>query len=99
MTKSGQLNIGNTTSGSAIDSPETSTPALDRPSLSIRLGNGFMELAWPTNSPGYQLQRAIHDPSGTWANVTNEPIIVGTEFRLHFIPGASPEFFRLKSPY
>ena len=70
-----------------------------RPPLAIRLLGGNVELAWPTNTAGFHLQRtSTLGPSPAWDSITNAPATVGEEFRLQFTPGAGAEFYRLIKP-
>ena len=70
-----------------------------RLSLDIRFLGAAIELAWPTNSAGFQLQRASAlVPSPSWDTVTNAPASIGDEFRLQFTTGSAAQFYRLTKP-
>ena len=88
-------------SGLAIYSAPSAITVIgsSRPPLAIRLLGGIAELAWPTNSAGFHLQRTTAlAPLSTWDTLTNAPVTVGEEFRLQFTPGAGAEFYRLIKP-
>jgi hypothetical protein len=69
------------------------------PRLSIGLARGQIELAWPTNSVGFRLQRAFDiGPSAVWETIAAEPLIFGEEFRVILAPTNDAEFFRLIKP-
>jgi hypothetical protein len=70
-----------------------------RPSLAIRLVGANVELAWPTNSAGFQLERTTNlGPTPSWDTITNTPATVGQEFRLQITPGTGSGFYRLLKP-
>ena len=76
----------------------TVLPSL-HPSLTIRVLGATVELAWPTNNPGFRLQRsAVLSPSLAWENIMNSPATEGAEFRLQLTPTNATEFYRLSNP-
>ena len=72
-----------------------------KPSLFIRLLEGEVQLAWPTNAADYRLVRAPSlSPTNVWENVTNAPVSVESEYRLNLSPPSSPAtgFYKLIKP-
>jgi trimeric autotransporter adhesin len=56
-----------------------------------------LRFSWPTNYPGYSLQSAATPTATVWDAVTNNPVIVGSEFRVDVEAIDTQWFFRLKT--
>ena len=70
----------------------TDTP----PVLAVSLADGQLQLAWPTNAAGYQLQSATDlSPPATWSPVTSAMVIAGTNNTVTISPAAPMNYFRL----
>lgn len=69
----------------------------DRPALDIvSLGSGSLQIAWPTNAPGYTLEYATSLPAQVWNTVTNSVAINGDLFTVELESTAAKCFYRLR---
>ena len=72
------------------------SPGLSLPCLNAARCAEGLQLTWPTNAAGFVLQHTI-DMTQDFVAVTNEPVVVGTNYSVT-LPCACPaEFFRLQS--
>lgn len=60
------------------------------------LASQQLVLSWPTNMTGWELQSGSQVHSTNWTEVTNAPIIIGTNFSVSITPSESQQFFRLE---
>ena len=69
------------------------------PVLTIQLNGTNVVLSWPTNAPGYELERTpdLTAPA-TWNPAATTPPTVGDHFELSFPPTNAPAYFRLRHP-
>ena len=75
------------------------TAASVRPVLSIAaVGGAQVQLAWTTNSAGYQLEQSPQLNGASWSGVTNVPTVTGDHFVLPLSAGDTQRFFRLHKP-
>ena len=58
----------------------------------------LVTLSWPTNAAGWELQSATSATATTWNVVTNNPVIVQTNFTLSIATSEAQQFFRLRRP-
>jgi len=70
------------------------------PTLRVfRTTTNTVVVAWPAPSTGFSLQQnPFANNSGTWAGVTNVPVVVGSENQVTLTSPTGNRFFRLKSP-
>ena len=82
--------------GDGNDVTLTATP----PRLNIaRTNAATVRLSWPTNYPGFQLQRASAiDGSAPWSNHPTSPLLMGSNYTVTQPAATNQEFFRLKQP-
>jgi hypothetical protein len=66
------------------------------PSLNAVMSGGDLTLTWPTNAAGFVLQHTTN-MSQSFAAVTANPLVVGTNYSLTLPCGCASEFFRLQS--
>ncbi len=72
--------------------------SLPRPLLNMTAGpSQTVQLTWPTNASGYSLQRSLV-VTGTYANITNVPTIIGTNYSTTLPSTNASGFFRLAKP-
>ena len=67
----------------------------------LRYSSGNLRFSWPTNAPGYHLQRtASLSPPVSWKEVTNPPATNGAAIQLTLTPpaGQGAEFYKLVGP-
>jgi hypothetical protein len=58
-----------------------------------------IRLSWPTNYPGFNLQRASAiDGSPTWSNHPTSRVLMGSNYTVTQPAATNQEFFRLKQP-
>lgn len=53
---------------------------------------------WPTNAADWELQAAASVTTTNWVNITNVPVINGTNFSLSLTTAETQQFFRLHKP-
>jgi hypothetical protein len=82
--------------GDGNDVTLTATP----PRLDIaRTNPAQVRLSWPTNYPGFNLQRASAiDGSAPWSNHPTSPVLMGSNYTVTQPAATNQEFFRLKQP-
>jgi hypothetical protein len=82
--------------GDGNDVTLTATP----PRLDIARTNAAqVRLSWPTNYPGFNLQRASAiDGSAPWSNHPLSPVVMGSNYAITQPAATNREFFRLKQP-
>ena len=82
--------------GDGNDVTLTATP----PGLNIvRTSPAQVRLSWPTNYPGFNLQRASAiDGSAPWSNHPTSPVLMGSNYTVTQPAATNQEFFRLKQP-
>jgi hypothetical protein len=82
--------------GDGNDVTLTATP----PRLDVaRTNPAQVRLSWPTNYPGFQLQRASAiDGSASWSNHPMSPVVMGSNYTVTQPAATNQEFFRLKQP-
>ena len=82
--------------GDGNDVTLTATP----PRLDIaRTNPAQVRLSWPTNYPGFNLQRASAiDGSASWSNHPMSPVVMGSNYTVTQPAATNQEFFRLKQP-
>jgi hypothetical protein len=70
------------------------------PRLNIAWTNpAQVRLSWPTNYPGFNLQRASAiDGSASWSNHPMSPVVMGSNYTVTQPAATNQEFFRLKQP-
>lgn len=69
------------------------------PSLAISLSAGDVILSWPTNAPGFVLERTLSlSSSNAWSTNSAPVCVVGASFAITNSLGAAQQFFRLKKP-
>ena len=70
------------------------------PRLNIaRTNPAQVRLSWPTNYPGFNLQRALAiDGSVSWSNHPMSPVLMGSNYAVTQPAATNQEFFRLKQP-
>jgi hypothetical protein len=80
--------------GDGNDLTLTATP----PRLDIaRTNPAQVRLSWPTNYPGFNLQRASAiDGSASWSNHPTPPVVMGSNYTVTQPAVTNREFFRLK---
>jgi hypothetical protein len=66
------------------------------PTLTITLSGTNCLLFWPTNATGYSLQSSTNLLAGSWSDVTNSAVIVGTDYSVTLTATEEMSFFRLK---
>ena len=70
------------------------------PRLDIaRTNPAQVRLSWPTNYPGFNLERASAiDGSAPWSNHPMSPVVMGSNYTVTQPAATNQEFFRLKQP-
>jgi hypothetical protein len=78
--------------------PPAVTPAQVPPQLSLKtLGNNVV-LTYPTNAIGFTAQSCSGFGGGyAWQNLTNAPVLVGTNWNITLPMTGASGFFRLQS--
>ncbi|MCU0782723.1 MAG: hypothetical protein MUF81_01475 [Verrucomicrobia bacterium] len=67
--------------------------------LNARQSGNELVLSWPTTAIGFKLQSALNlMPGAAWLDLTNVPVIVGTQFTVSNTATGGSKFFRLKKP-
>jgi hypothetical protein len=66
------------------------------PSLTIALSGTNCLCFWPTNAPGYSLESSTNLLAGSWSDVTNSAVIVGTHYSVTLSATQEKSFFRLR---
>jgi hypothetical protein len=66
------------------------------PSLNAVVSGCDLTLTWPTNAPGFALQHTTN-MSQSFAAVTVNPVVAGTNYSVTLPCGCASEFFRLQS--
>jgi hypothetical protein len=66
------------------------------PTLNLTLTSTNCSFFWPTNVPGYSLQSSTNLLAGSWSDVTNQAVMVGTDFSVTLSATPVTWFFRLK---
>jgi hypothetical protein len=69
---------------------------LFRPTLSFLLAGAVGTLLWPTNASEYQLEQSSALAGNDWTTVTNNKVIVGTNFSVALPVGSASSFYRLR---
>jgi uncharacterized delta-60 repeat protein len=70
--------------------------AVSPPALRIQLAGNQIVISWPTSAPGFVLQSAPSLlPPVLWADVSQTPGIVGSDYTVVLPSGTGPQFFRL----
>lgn len=65
----------------------------------LKSSTNTVVVAWPASSTTYSLQQnPVANNAGTWASVTNVPVVVGNENQVIIAPPQGNRFYRLKSP-
>ena len=65
------------------------------PTLTITLSGTNCWFFWPTNAQGYSLQSSTNLPAGSWSDVTNSAVIMGTDYSVTLSATPVTSFFRL----
>jgi hypothetical protein len=84
-----------------VDFAVTSLTAIDAslppPSLEIvRLNAAAIQIAWPTNVPGYTLEFTTSLPAPGWTSITNDVVVNGELFTVQLNDTEPHRFFRLR---
>lgn len=66
------------------------------PSVTARVAAPNVVFSWPTNALGFSLQSSTNLTAGSWADVTNTTVIVGSNYSVILSPTQERRFFRLK---
>jgi len=66
------------------------------PPLTITPSGTNCLFSWTTNAPGFSLQSSTNLLAGSWSNVTNSTVIVGTDYSVTLSAPQMTMFFRLK---
>jgi hypothetical protein len=66
------------------------------PQMTITPSGTNYSFSWPTNAPGYGLQSSTNLLAGSWSDVTNSAVIVGTDYSVTLSATPATMFFRLK---
>lgn len=66
--------------------------------LNLSLANGNVVISWPTNVPGFILQRNIDLSANEWINVTNVPAVLNSKYEVVLPQSTSGQIFRLMYP-
>ena len=67
------------------------------PTLEIRqLSNGRIQLSWPTEPSGFNLESNNNLATNNWVPVTGTPRVSDAYNRVEMLPMGGKKFFRLK---
>jgi len=71
----------------------------EHPTLAIEWGGEILQLNWPTNVAGFQLQEAMTpEAEAPWTTVPASPLIIQGRYRVFLIPDGPIRFYRLRHP-
>ncbi len=74
------------------------SPVTSKPVLSILAGTGVVTLFWPANFTGFNLSQTTDLSPMAWSGVTNQPMIVNSNFSVTLPLNSTNRFFRLQNP-
>lgn len=66
------------------------------PVFAFSLAQTNLVFSWPTSTIGFNLQSASDLTAASWSNVTNPPVVVGTNYSVTASATGQIQFFRLK---
>ena len=66
--------------------------------LSVRLTGSRVEISWPVQAAGYVLEYSTDLGLSAWQEVSESPIVAGSQKMVAQDVTATPRFYRLRRP-